>query len=135
MDNDTYLKTDYDLIEDPIYLQYADFITEYFQADAAEHFDCGQGYYQDSVTLLCRIEDKFYEVTLKAENGSQKQDRGDRLYWVKSIESVSYKEIHKPEPKPRSDIAISILEISDYELNEVKSLLSVLKVEFAIVEG
>ena len=44
-------------------------------------------------------------------------DRGDRLYWVEDITSVTYEEIEKPKPIPRNkmkDFAQGVEIISKY---------------------
>jgi len=62
--------------------------------------------------LVIKISDKFYEVKIIADIQSSKQDRGDRLYWVESIGSVTYKEIDKPLPKEKEIYTYS------FELNK-----------------
>ncbi len=96
-----YLKDDYNVIEDENYLKSESDIKDYFGDLALDYMDCGQGYYTDEYDWICKIGEKFYEVHVKAEIGSSKQDYGDRLYWVESIESTTYNEIEKPLPKER----------------------------------
>ena len=103
-----YLVEDYGVIEDKRYLISEDQIEDYFRDEAYDLFDCGQGYYQDEASAICCIGDKFYEVIIKAEIESSKQDRGDRLYWVEYVESVTYKEIEKPQPKTRNMIIYQV---------------------------
>ncbi len=79
-----------DIIEDPRWLSSEDTIESYFKDVGREHLDCGQGYYEDEATVMCKIGDDYYEVSITAEIGSAKQDWGDRLYWVEKIESVTY---------------------------------------------
>jgi hypothetical protein len=93
-----YLKIDYNVIEFDG-LTSADDIVPYFEDMGHELLDCGQGYFQDEAIELVKIGDKFFEVTIIAEVYGDKQDRGDRLYYVDHIKSVTYKEIPKPEPK------------------------------------
>lgn len=104
-----YLLEDYGVYEDEKYLVNEESIEDYFQDNYYDLFDCGQGYYQDEATVICKIKDKFFEVTLIAEIGSSKQDRGDRLYWIEYIRSITYREIEKPLPKKRTKV--------NYELN------------------
>jgi len=92
-----YLRKDFDVYENES-LDNVDKIEDYFK-DWWHEFDCGQGYYDESITKTVKIGDKFYEVVITAEIESSKQDRGDRLYYVEGIESVTYKEIPKPLPK------------------------------------
>jgi hypothetical protein len=93
-----YLIDQYGVIEDEKYLTSVDEIED-FVRDLDDLFDCGQGYYQEEAEVILKIGDKFYAVKVKAEIVSSKQDRGDRLYWVERIESVTYREIEKPQPK------------------------------------
>lgn len=99
-----YLFEEYDLFEDKNWLTKREDIVEYFEENGADFLDCGQGYSQDETSILCKVGDKFYIVDIEAEIGSQKQDRGDRLYWVEDIESVSYEEVDKPLPKDRVNV-------------------------------
>lgn len=94
-----YLEKDYGVIQDTEYLKCEEQIKPYFAEDAREHFDCGQGYFQDEAIIIAKIGRKFYEVKITADICSAKQDVGDRLYWVEGIEKVEWKEIPKPEPK------------------------------------
>ena len=94
-----YLKDEYDCYESED-LKHELQIEEHFkEGDFIDEFECGQGYAEDEIVKLVKIGNKFYNVTINAEIGSAKQDRGDRLYWVESIESVSYEEVNKPLPK------------------------------------
>ena len=70
-------------------------IEDYFKENGREYFDCGQGYYDDTVDLYVKIGNKYYDVTIEAEIGSAKQEYGDRLYWVDDIKSVTYGETTK----------------------------------------
>jgi hypothetical protein len=96
---ESYLEKDYGVIQDVEFLKSEEQIEGYFNDDYGDLFDCGQGYSQDKAKVIVKIANKFYEVTIFAEIGSAKQDRGDRLYWVESIKKVRWKEIPKPEPK------------------------------------
>lgn len=93
---DQYLIEDYGVVEDPSWLKSEDDIVDYFTDCGRDYLECGQGFFQDETTIIAKIGDKFYEITVKAEICSAKQDRGDRLYWVEDIKSVKYKEIDKP---------------------------------------
>lgn len=118
-----YLSEDYGVIEDKNYLTKEEDIEPYFKDDSYDFFDCGQGYYQEEVEVICCIGDKFYKVKIKAEIGSAKQDRGDRLYWVEGIESVIYEEIEKPKPKAR-EIVLYKVWVTKEEKNILKGFLS-----------
>lgn len=102
-----YLIKDYNVCYDNNYLKCEEQIEPYFKEDSYDFFDCGQGYSQDEVTVICKIGFKFYKVTIQAEIGSSKQDHGDRLYWVENIEKVTYKEIEKPLPKEDVEFSYS----------------------------
>lgn len=99
-----YLIEEYAVIEDKNYLLKESDIENYFGDSGNDYFDCGQGYYQDEVDLICKIGDKFYSVNIEAEITSAKQDVGDRLYWVDRISSVTYEEISKPLPKKKKRV-------------------------------
>ncbi len=103
-----YLIEQYDVFEDAKYLTKEEDIVDYFKDDGREHFDCGQGYYQDEANLICKVADKFYDVTLYAEIMSAKQDIGDRLYWVEDITDVQYREIDKPLPKDKENVTYNL---------------------------
>lgn len=103
-----YLIDQYNVFEDEKWLTDAAEIEKYFEDLGREYLDCGQGYYQDEADVICKIGDKFYEVNIVAEIGSAKQDRGDRLYWVESIDKVTYEEIEKPLPKESETVSYSL---------------------------
>lgn len=109
-----YLKEEYNIFEDENYLKNKEDIEDYFKDDYGDLLDCGQGYYQDKANVICKIGEKFYNVTIQAEIGSAKQDYGDRLYWVEGIKSVVYEEIEKPKPKEKFKITYN-LELTEYQ--------------------
>lgn len=118
-----YLVEDYGVVEDKRYLTKEEDIESYFEDNAYDYFDCGQGYYQDEASIICCIENKFYNVTINAEIGSQKQDRGDRLYWVEYIKSVIYEEIKKPNPKSRMVITYKVC-VTDEEKHRLENFMN-----------
>ena len=65
---------------------------DFYQDDSHHLFNCGQGFYEEEVYEYCFIQDVFFEVCIRAEIISSKQDVGDRLYWVDSIDSIEIKE-------------------------------------------
>lgn len=104
-----YLIKEYDVFEDKKYLTKEEEILYYFEDNGRNFLDCGQGYYQDEVDLICKIGDKFYSVFIQAEIMSAKQDVGDRLYWVEYISDVTYQEIDKPQPKEKTKVQYNLL--------------------------
>lgn len=116
-----YLKIDYNVIEFDD-LTSEDDIVPYFEDIGHELLDCGQGYYQDETVEVVKIGNKFFEVTIIAEVYGEKQDRGDRLYYVDHIKSVTYKEVPKPLPKA---IFSAVLEFSANQdtIDQLKSWL------------
>lgn len=94
-----YLKNDYGVIQDRNYLKCEEQIEPYFKDNYSDHFDCGQGYAQDEAIAIIKIAQKYYSVKTTAEIESAKQDRGDRLYWVEKIASITWEELPKPLPK------------------------------------
>jgi hypothetical protein len=95
---------------------------EWFKEEYYDHFDCGQGYAQEKAVLLVKVGNKFYFVTLTAEIGSAKQDRGDRLYWVEKLSSVSYEETAKPQPKERIEYKLE-LSLTPDQKNALESFI------------
>jgi len=81
-----------DLIERK-YMATEDDILGYFKDNGYGLFDCGQGYYTEEEQVFAKVGGKYYNVTVKAEIGSSKQDRGDRLYFIDDITSVEYVEV------------------------------------------
>lgn len=104
-----YLIEQYDVIEDKNYLTSEDDIKDYFDDNGRDFLECGQGFYQDEAEAICKVGDKFYEVTIEAEIASAKQDVGDRLYWVDNISNVTYKEIDKPEPLSKEKVQYNLM--------------------------
>ena len=118
-----------DIIRDDECLYSPELIEGYFTDCYHEYFDCGQGYYEDEVTLFCQIGEKYYKVLLEAEVVSAKQDNGDRLYWVDCIHKVEWEEVSYSDIL---DVHIgyveneilsmeSHLEVAQAKLNELKS--------------
>lgn len=119
---ETYLKEEYHVIMNKKMLKHESQIEKYFSEDMYDFFDCGQGYYEDEVELIAKIDNKFYKVIVKAEIDSSKQDHGDRLYWLEGVQEVSYKEIEKPKEKVKKTINISFEGTYDDEI-KIRSFL------------
>lgn len=107
-----YLIEQYDVLEDR-YLTSEIGIVDYFRDCGTDYMDCGQGYYSDEANVICKISDRFYNVKIKADIASAKQDVGDRLYWVDYISSVTYEEIGKPQPKDTMEMAYHLIITAD----------------------
>lgn len=120
---DDYLIKEYGVISDPKWLKDESQIKEYFEDDYSDYFDCGQGYYQDEADVIIKIGPKFFNVHLEAELGSQKQDRGDRLYWAECLENVTWKEIPKPIKKKTKTVSY-VFELNDDEESRLNIFLS-----------
>jgi hypothetical protein len=84
-------------------------IEELFLDVGADFLECGQGFYTEEDTIRIFLDGKSYAVTIKGTIGSQKQDRGDRLYYIDDITSVTYVEIPTPEPKERKNYPLNDL--------------------------
>lgn len=124
-----YLKDEYNVFEDEKYLTKEEQIEDYFKDCGQEWLDCGQGYYQDEATILCKIGDKFFKVEIKAEIMSSKQEFGERLYWVDDIKYVNYKEIPKPIPKEKIE-CIYKLAITKEQKKALENSMNNLKISF-----
>lgn len=111
-----YSMNDYGVIEDRVYLNKEEDIVPYFEDSAYDLLECGQGYYENEKTVICHTDNKFYKVTINAEIGSQKQDRGDRLYWIEDVNSVIYEEIEKPKPKDRTTVMYKVWVTDDEKI-------------------
>ena len=117
IETEEYLIKEYGVVENAKWLKCEEQIEDYFKEDSYDLFDCGQGYSQDEASVICKIGDKFYDVLIKAEIESSKQDRGDRLYWVESIEKVTWKEIDKPMPKEKLTFSYEFTMSKDKKLS------------------
>jgi len=127
-----YLVDQYDVFQDKKWLISEFQIEEYFSSGDYDYFDCGQGYYEDEVILLVKIGKRFFDVTIYAEIGSAKQDVGDRLYWVDSVEKVEYTEVDKPVKKEKVWVDYSI-KISDENKILLEKYLKRKGIEFRLI--
>lgn len=117
-----YLIDDYDVFEDTDNLGCIDDIESYFKDCGRDFLECGQGFYTDEADLIVKIGDMFYNVHITAEVWGDKQDRGDRLYYVNKITDVTYKEIDKPTPMPKQLINLG-LAINHNQFSALKAWL------------
>lgn len=117
-----YLKKQYNVQYDPEYLVTEEDIVPYFEDNGREYFDCGQGYYEDAVSLLAKVGDKFYQVSIEAEIMSAKQDYGDRLYWVESVTEVTFEEVPKPVENTADTFSYK-LELTAAQKSKLESFL------------
>ena len=91
--------------------------SDHYKEKAYDELDCGQGYYQDQVSYHCFIDGEFKEIEIHAEIGSQKQDRGDRLYWVDGIEKVVFKDKDEKEMLARS------IKTKEFEIDQANKVV------------
>ena len=125
---ESYLIEEYGVIEDKLGLTEENQIKEYFEDLGRELLNCGQGYYTDESSVICKIGERFYKVEIEAEIGSSKQDIGDRLYWVERVSHVDYEEIPKPTPK-NTDIYEYKLILTDEKRLKLEKFLKENKIE------
>ena len=109
-------------LEDPIT---KDEIVEYFMDMGGDFLECGEGFYTEEDTIKVFIEGTSYAVTIKGEIGSQKQDRGDRDYWIEDVTEVTYVEIPTPEPMPRKNYVMDdLINVTEDQFNQVLKAIS-----------
>ena len=118
-----YLVNEYGVIEDVKGLTSEDDIENYFMDCGSEYFDCGQGYYEDEVELIVKIGYRFFNVHIYAEVWGDKQDHGDKLYYVEKIMSVTHEEIPKPEPKTKQTVILNVT-APEYDIERLISYLN-----------
>ncbi|WP_311078115.1 hypothetical protein [Paenibacillus polymyxa] len=123
-----YLIDDYGVIEDEIYLTKESDIVDHFKDIGRDYLDCGQGYYEDEASLICKVADRFYCVTIHADISSAKQDIGDRLCWVDEISSVKYEEIDKPLPKEKTLENYSLM-LTEDQKRSIEHFINEYKIE------
>ena len=122
-ETEDYLIDQYKVVENKEWLKTPLQIEDYFLDCGTEYFECGQGFAQDEAYLIVKIGSKFYNVRIKAQIESSKQDFGDRLYWVEGFESISHSEIPKPQPKPVQSFIFNVNAI-DEKLQRLKTFLT-----------
>ncbi|MGR6760294.1 hypothetical protein [Paenibacillus polymyxa] len=123
-----YLIDEYGVIEDEVYLTKENDIVEHFKDIGRDYLDCGQGYYEDEASLICKVADKFYSVNIHADIVSAKQDVGDRLYWVDEISSVTYEEIDKPLPKEKTLVNYALM-LTEDQKRSLEHIINEYKIE------
>lgn len=125
-----YLIDDYGLHEFKD-LKHESQIPDWFKSDFNDEFKCGQGFCEDTAVLFVKIGAKFYYVTLTAEICSQRQDRGERLYWVERIQKVEYEETDKPEPKTKHSYTFN-MNLSKETLAQIENFLKENEISFTV---
>ena len=121
MKTEQYLFDQYDLVEADI--DNENEIESYFKDCGYDYFDDWiQGEYEDEVKLFVKVGNKFYDVYIESEVGSQRMDRGERMYFLEGIKSVTFYETEKPSKKPREIEAEEMLKyiLKNY-LTEINS--------------
>ena len=76
-------------------LKSVDDIESYFKDNGYDFFDCGQGYSQDKAEAYAKVGEDYYLVRMTGDVVGEKQDRGDRLYFIDCITSVTYEKVEK----------------------------------------
>ena len=129
-----YLIDEYGVWEDENYLKSVDDIEEFFKDfDYDELLPCGQGYATDEASAICKIGDKFYQVEISASICSSKQDYGDRLYWIESIDSVEYYEIEKPLEKKKMKLEYIVV-INDDQRHALEGFMKENKINWRMMK-
>lgn len=84
-------------------------VSDYFVDEIDEEYseNCGQGYVcHDTAFRLFKNKGKLYKANFQIDTCSQKQDRGDRLYWV---DDVRLKNVEETELSPEQKGAVECL--------------------------
>lgn len=127
-----YLFEDYSLIEHTFLLKSEGDIKEFFE-DNEELLGDREDGYSSKARFLCKIGEKFYYVTVEANNVSgAKQDVGQRLYECE-ITNITWEETEKPLPKPRKTVVIEIRATESW-INYLESWLKDEEYDFTIKE-
>lgn len=77
------------------YLSSEEDIVSHFEDAGKSFFKCGEGEYEEEVSLVCKVGEDFFTVYLSAEIASSKQDIGDRVYFVDYISDISFEKWDK----------------------------------------
>ena len=106
------------IYRDEKYLKSEADIEDFFHDEAYELLECGQGFYKDECSVYCGIGDKYYKVKCTAEIGSAKQNHGDRLYHIETMNDPTYEEIDAEDIKEL---------INQSKIDEINSLKEKIK--------
>lgn len=117
--------------EDKRFLQSEDDIEDFVTDIARDYMECGQGFYTDEAEFTLKIGDKYYLAEVSADIASAKQEYGDRLYWIDSVELLNYDEIPMPvekyrEEEPKED-TVTIPRVNYEDLKNDSIHLSILE--------
>lgn len=130
-ETEEYLKKEYKVYEDE-YLKHELQINDFFTEIGREFLKCGQGFAEDEKTIIVKIGNKFYRVTIHAEICSSKQNVGDRLYWVERIKKIVWAEIEKPQPKERKKYAFTGL-LTNSQYREMEEHFKKLELDHLVI--
>lgn len=112
------------IVEDEKYLKNESDINGYFEDVGYDYFECGQGYYEDETEVFIKIEDNYFVVHMTAEILGDKQDRGDRLYYVDEITSVTHTPISKETILEMQNVSlIKQIAFHEKEIEQLKAKL------------
>lgn len=98
---------------------------------SAKYFHCGKGYCDDTAKLFLKIGDKFYDVNITAEIVGQRQDIGEKIYWVESILTVSYEEVEKPLPLERR-LTVIYVECTKDKMVQIEAFIESINVKYTL---
>jgi hypothetical protein len=120
---ENYLKTEYGFIDESSWLKTEEDIVKDYTENGHEHFDCGQGYHDEEVTIKVLIGNgKYYEVYMEADEVERTwMDRGDKMHNIESIHNVTFKEVEKPEPKERGVYELLMTNMTEDQYLAVKA--------------
>ena len=103
--------------------QFASDIRKYGLYDTG-YFDCGQGYYQNTIQVYLKVGAEYWLFTIKAYIGSQRVDIGDDVHYFDGIESVEWIAAEKPpEPTKRFFVGVMLLNPSKEDTDKLYSVL------------
>lgn len=66
-------------------------IVDFFTEFGDEFFVCGQGYYEEYTSVICKVGNKYYRVYLEAEISSH--EFIGSIYNVEHVTSVTFEEL------------------------------------------
>ncbi len=73
-------------------------IEEYFKDSGYNLFYDADPYdYETERTTILKIKDKYYRITIEVTMIGERQDVGEKIYHIDSIDSVTYKEVEYEE--------------------------------------
>ena len=121
MSHHEYLYTEYGYSKKAVrHIESVDDIKAYFEDYWSSYLDYGQGWHDQTATVLVFVQGKSFKVDLEVDEiYTIWMDRGDKMHQIESIHEPVVTEVETPLPKKRYNCSFEGTDLTELDIDTI----------------